>query len=481
MSGHSFLVVSGIIVLAYYAALNGLYLAFTGVAWRAITGHLRERSYTGLDEVFSSPLTPGVTIVLPAYNEAAGIVESVRSLLRLRYPRFEVIVVDDGSTDGTLEILPRAFGLVEAPKALRGTVPSQPVEHAYASPAHPGLWVLRKQNGGKADALNAGVNAASHPYLLNIDADAMVEEDALLRVAKPMLDDPELVAATGGIVRIANGCTIRDGRVESVRLPKSRLAALQVVEYFRAFLVGRVGWSRFGSLLVISGAFGLFRRSLVEEVGGYDTTTVGEDMELVVRLHRRLRTEGADYRIAFIPDPVCWTEAPENLRTLSRQRRSWQRGLAETLWKHKRMAFNPRYGSLGIFAVPYFFLFELLGPVIEVLGYLIIPLGVALGALAPWFLIAFTIMAILLGALLSVSALALEEFSCRRHPRNRDVLRMVQFAFIEAIGYRQIIGVVRVVGLWDVLRRRRSWGDMTRRGIGVQVGVSTDADERLVA
>jgi cellulose synthase/poly-beta-1,6-N-acetylglucosamine synthase-like glycosyltransferase len=264
-------------------------------------------------------------------------------------------------------------------------------------------------------------------------------------------------------------------------LPAAVALGLLSVAYLVAFLVGRVGWSRFGSLLIISGAFGLFRRSLVEEVGGYDTRTVGEDMELVVRLHRLLRGRREQYKIAFIPDPVCWTEAPESWRTLSRQRRRWQRGLAETLWKHKRMAFNPRYGPLGIFAVPYFLLFELLGPVIEVLGYLIIPIAVILGALAPWFLIAFTIMAILLGALLSVSALALEEFSFRRHPRNRDVLRMVQFAFLEAIGYRQIIGVVRVVGLWDVLRRRRHWGDMSRRGIGIQVGVSTDADERLAA
>src|SRR5262249_21829986 len=286
----------------------------------------------------------------------------------------------------------------------------------------------------------------------------MVEEDALLRVAKPMLDDPELVAATGGIIRIANGCTIRDGRVEAVRLPKSRLATLQGVEYFRAFLVGRVGWGRLGSLLIISGAFGLFRRSLVEEIGGYDSDTVGEDMELVVRLHRLLRGRGEEYKIAFIPDPVCWTEAPESWRILSRQRRRWQRGLAETLWKHRRMAFNPRYGPLGIFAVPYFLFFELLGPVIEVLGYAIIPIAVIMGALAPWFLIAFTIMAILLGALLSVAALALEEFSFRRHPRNRDVLRMVQFAFVEALGYRQAIGVVRVLGLWEALRRRRHWG-----------------------
>jgi cellulose synthase/poly-beta-1,6-N-acetylglucosamine synthase-like glycosyltransferase len=454
-----------VLALVYFAALNTLYLAFTAIAARSIGRHLRTRRYAAAEESFASPLTPPVSVLLPAYNEEAGIVESVRSLLGLRYPEHEVVVVSDGSTDATLERLRDAFELTPVRKALREGIPTAPVRATFASRRFPRLWVVDKENGGKADALNAGVNAARYPYICAVDADALLEETALLDVAKPILDDPELVAATGGIVRIANGCRIEHGRVLDVRLPHSRLATLQVVEYFRAFLVGRVGWSRLGSLLIISGAFGLFRRSLVEAAGGWWTHTVGEDVELVVRLHRYLRERGEDYRIAFVPDPVCWTEAPEDVRTLSRQRRRWQRGLAESLWRHRRMTGNPRYGVLGVVGFPYFLVFELFGPLIEALGLPLVIAAFAVGRVSLTFVGAFLVVSILLGAVLSVSALALEEFSFRRHARDRDVLRMVGYSVLENFGYRQLVDVWRLLGLVDAARRKRSWGEMRRRGL----------------
>ncbi len=313
--------VTSVAVLVYFTALSAISLVFTLVAWRVVTRHLRARSYAATEEAFASPLTPPVSVLLPAFNEEAGIVESVRSLLALRYPEHEVIVVDDGSTDRTLARLGEAFDLAPVRKALRSDLPCAPVSATYVSRRHPELVVIAKENGGKADALNSALNAARYPYFCAIDADAMIEADALLSVAKPFLDDPNTVAATGGIVRIANGCRVEHGRVTEVRLPRSRLATFQVIEYFRAFLVGRIGWSELDSLLIISGAFGLFRRSLVVACGGYSTDTVGEDVELVVRLHRYLRERHEDYRIEFIPDPVCWTEVPEDVRTLARQRR----------------------------------------------------------------------------------------------------------------------------------------------------------------
>ncbi len=456
----------GLVTITYFALLNAIYLGFTMIAWRSLTSYLRERSYSAEAEAFASPLTPPISILLPGYNEEAGVVESVRSLLSLRYPEFEVIVINDGSTDTTLARLETAFELVPVRKAMRGSIPCEAIRGVFVSRSNPGLIVIDKDNGGKADALNAGVNAARFPYVCAVDADAILEEDALLRVAKPLLDEPDLVAATGGIVRIANGCTIEHGRVIEVGLPKSRLATLQTVEYFRAFLVGRVGWSKLQSLLIISGAFGLFRRSLVEAVGGYSTGTVGEDMELVVRLHRHLRERGEDYRIEFVPDPVCWTEAPEDMRTLSRQRRRWQRGLAETLWCHRKLTFNPRYGLLGMFGMPYFMLFELLGPVIEFLGYVALPIAVILGMLSVTYLIAFAIVAILLGVLLSVSALALEEFSFRRHRSGMDVTRMLTYSVLENFGYRQLVTFWRALAYVDLARGRKDWGVHKRKGIG---------------
>jgi cellulose synthase/poly-beta-1,6-N-acetylglucosamine synthase-like glycosyltransferase len=459
--------VVALIAFGYFAFLNAIYLAFTVLAWGAVRRYRRARSYAPIAETFASPLTPPISVLLPAYNEEAGIVESVRSLLSLRYPEFEIVVINDGSTDATLTRLAETFELVPVRKALRTSLATAPVRVAYASRRHPELVVLDKENGGgKSDAINAGINASRYPYFCVIDADGMLEEDALIRVAKPMLDDPDLVAATGGIVRIVNGCRVAHGRVEEVRLPRSRLATLQVVEYLRAFLVGRIGWSRMRSLLIISGAFGLFRRSLVEAAGGFSRDTVGEDFELVVRLHRYLRDRGEEYRIAFIPDPVAWTEAPEDFGSLARQRRRWQRGLAETLWRHRGLTLNPRYGAVGMLAFPYYILFELLGPLIEVAGYTAVITSAALGTLSPVFFAAFFTVALLTGIFLSGSALALEELSFRRYQGETDGIRIVLAALAENLGYRQLVMVWRALAFVDLARRRRGWGEMRRRGIG---------------
>jgi cellulose synthase/poly-beta-1,6-N-acetylglucosamine synthase-like glycosyltransferase len=457
--------VIAVAALVYFAVLNLISIGFTAVAWREITRHLRSRRNNLDDELLASPLAPGISILLPAYNEAAGVVESVRSLLALRYPRHEVVVVNDGSKDATLDMLSEAFELMPVRRALRDGIPTKEIRGVYVSRRHPSLIVVDKDNGGKADALNAGVNAAEYPYVCAIDADALVEEGALLQVARPVLDDPELVAATGGIVRIVNGCRVDHGRVVQVRLPRSRLATLQVVEYFRAFLVGRVGWSRANALMIISGAFGLFNRGLVETVGGYWSATVGEDVELVLRLHRHLRERGVPYRIDFVPDPVCWTEAPEDLRTLSRQRRRWHRGLGQALWRHRRAIGNPRYGTLGLLAFPYFLVFEFLGPAIQVAGLPATIGAWATGRLSLLFVAAFLVVSLLLGILLSLAALALEEFNFRRHHRGRDLARLVAYAALENFGYRQLNDLWRLAAFGDLARRRTGWGEQRRKGL----------------
>jgi len=452
------------LTFAYFALLNLVYLVFTAVAWRSLTRHLRARGHAADDEIFASPVTPPVSVLVPAFDEEPTIVDSVHSLLALRYPEHEVIVVNDGSLDGTLERLQEEFDLVPVRKALRVVIPTAAIRGVYVSRRNRRLWVVDKENGGKADALNAGVNASRFPYILAIDADAILEEDSLLRVVRPIVAAPDVVVATGGIVRIANGCRIDHGRVYDVRLPRSRLATLQVLEYFRAFLIGRVGWSRMNALLIISGAFGLFRRSLVETVGGYSNDTVGEDIELVVRLHRHLRERGERYRIEFVPDPVCWTEAPETMGQLSRQRRRWHRGLGETLWRHRGVAANRRYGTLGWAAVPYFLLFEFLGPLVEVLGVPAILLWWLAGGLSGVFLTGFLVVAILLGVLLSLAALTLEEHSFRRHRDGREIARLIGFSFVENVGYRQIVAFWRFLGFFDLVRGRRDWGEMRRKG-----------------
>ena len=463
---HTMFFVTAVLTLAYFAVLNGIYGMFTVIAAKSLRNHLRRRSYSTVDEAFDSPFTPGITIILPAYNESVGIVQSIRSLLALRYPKFEIVAVNDGSTDDTIAVLTEAFDLVEVTRALRTGLVTQPVRATYVSRRHRNLIVVDKENGGKSDALNVGVNAARYPYVCAIDADALIEPDGLLGVAAPILDDPERVVATGGIVRIANGCTIDHGRVVAVSLPKSRIAVLQVVEYFRAFLVGRIGWTSMNALLIISGAFGLFQRDAVEEVGGWWHDTVGEDVELVVRIHRRYRELGLPYRVTFVPDPVCWTEAPEDLRTLSRQRRRWHRGLGQTLWKHHDILFRPSYGAFGMFALPYFLIFEFLGPVIELAGPPVTILAYFLHDLNTLFLIAFLVIAFMLGLVLTTAALALEEFNFRRHTAGREVARMLWYAVFENFGYRQLNDFWRILAFFDLARKKKGWGAQVRKGIG---------------
>jgi cellulose synthase/poly-beta-1,6-N-acetylglucosamine synthase-like glycosyltransferase len=448
----------------YFVILNGLYLFLTLLAWRQMGSDVRARGYLGLDEVFRSPLTPGVSVLVPAFNERAVIVESVRSLLALRYPSHEVVVVNDGSDDETVSVLREAFELAPVRKVLRDAIPTKAIRGTYVSRNHSNLLVVDKENGGRSDALNAGVNAARYPYVCVIDADSLLEEDALLKVAKPILDDPNLLAATGGTIRIANGCTIDHGRVVEVRLPKSRFATVQVLEYFRAFLVARVGWSRLNALGIISGAFGLFHRSLLETVGGYWTETVGEDFELTLRLHRYLRERGEPYKIAFISDPVCWTEVPTEFSTLGRQRRRWQRGLWEALRRHARLIGRPRYGVLGLVAMPYFLLFEFLSPMFALLGLVVTVLWWLVGGLSTVYFLAFLAVSIGLGLLLTTAALALEEFSYQRYRKRREVARLLAYAVLENIGFRQLHDIWRALGYVDIVRGKREWGAQQRRG-----------------
>jgi cellulose synthase/poly-beta-1,6-N-acetylglucosamine synthase-like glycosyltransferase len=291
----------------------------------------------------------------------------VRSLLASHYRELQVMVINDGSNDGTLAALKEAFGLVEVERVPRANLPSKPVHAVYATPLDDRLLVIDKENGGKADSLNCGIRYAAYPLFCAIDSDTLLDPAALARLVWSFQAEPETVA-TGGIVRIVNGSLLEGGRLKEIRTPESTLVNVQIVEYLRAFLAGRAGWSRINMLLIISGAFGLFRRETVVDAGGYDTTTVGEDAELIVRLHRFCRDQGRPYKITFVADPICWTEAPSERSVLRRQRDRWQRGLLETLWRHRAMFLRPRYGGIGLVAMPFFLVFEAFGPVVEISG-----------------------------------------------------------------------------------------------------------------
>ena len=452
-------------VIAYMLAMGVNQLVLTCFGWREISEYVKRRSLRDYATIANSELSLPVSIVIPAYNEEAVILESVRSLLDSHYGAFEVVVVNDGSTDRTLDALRDAYGLIPDRRVPRARLDTKPILGSYRSPLDKRLVVIDKQNGGsKADAINAGLCYSRYPLFLAVDADTLLDVDALPRLVREFQVRPETVAL-GGIVRIANGSTVEAGRVTEARTPRQLLVNLQIVEYLRAFLVGRTGWSRIGALLIVSGAFGIFRREEVIEAGGYDPDSFAEDAELVLRLHKLCRDRGRPYRIGFIADPVCWTEAPNSLETLSSQRDRWQRGLVQMLWQYRGMVGRPRYGAVGMFGLPYFVLFEALGPIVEVAGYAVITLSLALGWLPLPMALAFFGVSVGLGMAFSFGALLIEERAFQRYRRWSCFGRLVFAAGFENFGYRQWHALVRVRASWSQLRRRpQVWGDMARTG-----------------
>jgi cellulose synthase/poly-beta-1,6-N-acetylglucosamine synthase-like glycosyltransferase len=449
--------------LAYFVALNLAYVALTLLAVRFIGRDEDARASLLLPRYFSG-LEPPVSLLVPAYNEEATIASSIRSMLQLEYPHFEIIVVNDGSKDRTLEVLEREFALVPFPEAYRVAIPTRRIRGIYRSLRHASLRVIDKENGGKSDALNAGINAARSPLFCAVDADSILQRDSLHRVARPFLEDPTTIAS-GGTIRLANGCRVSEGFLEEVAMPRSWLARIQIVEYLRAFLFGRLGWSPLNAMLIVSGAFGLFRRNVVIEAGGYRTDTVGEDMELVVRLHRQHRLARKPYRIVFVPDPICWTEAPESLKVLRSQRSRWQRGLLESLTLNRQLLFHPRGGAPAWLAFPVLLLLEAAGPAIEVVGYLFFALSFALGATSAAAFGAFMLAAVGLGLLLSASALMLEELSFHLFRRRRHLWALLAAMLLENLGYRQLTAWWRLRATFTWLRRKPGrWGEMTRSG-----------------
>ncbi|MCW3016356.1 MAG: hypothetical protein JWO02_3448 [Solirubrobacterales bacterium] len=450
-------------VLVYFLVVNAFLLSLLAAAAVELGRQQRLARLDARWRLLSSAVVPRISILAPAYNEELTVSESVRSLLTLHYPDLEIVLINDGSGDDTLGVVERDFQLQRLHPIYRRAVQHEPVRGLYRSRTSPGLLVVDKVNGGKADALNAGINVASGELVCAIDADTIIEDDALLRMVRPFLFREGTVAA-GGTIRAANGAEVGHGRVHKAHAPRRLVPGAQAIEYLRAFLTGRLGWNRFGGNLIISGAFGLFRRDAVLAAQGYERDTVGEDMELVARLRRQAYELGTPGRVEFVPDPVAWTEVPESLRVLGRQRDRWHRGLADVLRRHAGVALRPRYGSLGWVAYPYFLLVELLGPVVEALGLVGLAFALATGAVDLPFAALFFLVAYGLGLVMTVLTIVLDEFTYRSYGGGRDTLILLGWAFIEPLGFRQLTVVWRLRGLWRYARGRTDWGVMTRAG-----------------
>ncbi len=459
------------LIFFYFITLNGLYLVLLllSAAWcrrYKKKAALHPIDFDALESL--KRLIPPVTLIVPAYNEERVIAQSVRSLLGIEYPRIQIAVINDGSTDNTLEELTRSFSLRKAEVRPSGELPTQPIRDFYVSVVEPRLVVIDKQNGGKADALNAGINFCESPYFLAMDADSVVEPEALTYAVRAILEDPERVVAVAGIVRGVNGSIVDGGRVRSPSLQLNLWVVMQTIEYVRSFLAGRAGWSQINGLLMVSGAFGLIQKAACVKVGGYSTKTVTEDLELVVRLHRYAREHKLDWRVVFAPDAVCWTEMPSSAAVLSRQRKRWHEGLWQTIAAHRAMCFRPRYGVVGMLSMPHQVIHEAGGPFVELSGLVLLPLAYFLGMLSFKAFVLYMAFAFFFSIVFSLMAVLIDQTLFPRHRFPRDALLLLVFALIENFGYRQLYLSWRLAASWNYLFGKISWRASTRTGFATR-------------
>lgn len=469
-------------VYGYTIFVMGSYLVLGIISMFQARKYLRRNTYTDYLKILQSPEAPSVSILAPAYNEEATIIENVRSLTSIRYPNYEVVVVNDGSRDRTLVKLIEEYELEKVNFAVKDDLETKPVKGVYKSknPTHQNLIVVDKENGGKSDALNVALNVSSKQYSLNIDVDCILEEDCLLKLMKPFLEETDKeVIATGGVVRIANSCKVSKGRLTEVNIPDKLIAQFQALEYLRAFLLGRVAWGFLDGLLLISGAIGVFKKELVIACGGYDTDTIGEDMELVVRLRRYAREKNIEYRVSFVPDPLCWTEVPEAWSTLRKQRNRWTRGTIETLLAHKKVMLNPYYGKIGMISYPYWMFFEWMAPIIEFFGLMLLIVFALVGIVDANFF--FLMISLVYGFSISftIATIYIEEVTFFQYRKKRQILKLVFAGLLEPFIYHPYTVICAVGGNWDYFfEGKKSWGGMKRVGFNRPKGKDGQLSER---
>ncbi len=490
--------------LGYFLLYNTYTLSLIALSARQVRRRVAGHFVEDLDLIDDHDSTKPITMIVPAFNEEVTIVDTVTNLIHCDYPRFEIVVVNDGSADRTLEVMKQAFRLRRTDLAYRSAIGTARVRATYEAtiplpPSVSKVLVIDKENAGKADALNAGVNASASPYFVSLDADSILDQRALKELMRVIQEDPRVVAV-GGQVAIANGCTIRNGRVVSVGLPENALARFQMVEYLRSFTTGRTGLDRLDSILILSGVFAVFEKETVIRAGGYLTPfvthrivreyvgarvgTVCEDMEIIVRLHRFVRDKARNKRVAFLPHPVAWTEVPETFDSLRKQRGRWYRGLRESLLYHRAMLFRRKFGRIGWFALPTFWLFEYWGPIIELLGYFFVVLFLVLQAvfhrdfLNEAYAIAFFLASLGYGILVNLFAVLVGAWRFRfgladrlqrgllPFSRRRDVLILLLYAVGENLPFmfRHWTLIWRMRGLWDAWRGKTTWEKFERMG-----------------
>lgn len=457
----------GLMFLILSFSVIVIYLILMVLSALEMRDYLRKNRFADYGDIITSPIAPGVSILAPAYNEGQNIVQNAQSLLSLHYGKFEVIIINDGSKDDTLEKLIHSFELERTEYAYYPEIETKPVRGIYRSRnmSYRRLTVIDKENGGKADALNTGINIAGLEILACIDVDCILSSESISRMVRPFMEETnKKVIAVGGVIGIANNCDVQDGTVTTYRVPESLLGKFQVIEYFRAFLMGRMAWSRINGLMLISGAFGFFRKDLVKAVGGYFPKTVGEDMELVVRMRRYMDERKIPHKVGFVPDPLCWTEVPESKEVLSRQRNRWMRGTIETLQLHQAMRLNPKYGVLGVISYPFWSIFEKSAPILETAGVIYTLILLAIGDFSAIYFFALLAMMYLLSLLVSSFSVLYEQIAFNHYKDKKDLRKLIWMILTEPFVVHPRIVFWGLMGHFDFIKGKGGWGSMIRTG-----------------
>lgn len=455
-------------ILFYAISIFSIYFWLAIVSAKELRRNFHDAKITNFEAVISSPFAPMITVIAPAYNESLTIVENIKALLALYYPSFEIIVVNDGSKDDSLEKTIEAFDLEKIPFVIDYKIPCKEVTGVYKSrkKAFNNLTVISKINGGKADALNSGINVARGEYFISIDVDSIIDPYALQKLIKPFFEETDKkVIATGGVIRIANSCKIEDGQLIEINVPNEFLPRCQVIEYNRAFLMGRLAWSRLDGLLLISGALGMFDKEVVIGCGGYYTKTVGEDMELVVRMRKYMVEKNEKYKVAYISDPLCWTEAPSSLKVLGSQRNRWTRGTIDTLFLHWDVFLNRKFGFMGMVSHPFWVFYEWLAPIIEFVGILYF-IAIALLGEPNWpFFYIMVFFVYFFSITFSTYAILFDHMAYHRYKKKWMIIKLILTAWVEPVLFHPLVVYWALRGNYDYfVRKKKAWGNMSRVG-----------------
>ena len=469
---HFFFYLVDSIIFVFGTVILSIYIIMGVFSASALYRYIHKNKYIDYIAILSSDIAPHVSILAPAYNEAKNVVDNVRSLMSINYVNLEIIIINDGSTDDTMQKLIANYQLRQVKFAVDYKIACNEIRGVYKSDnkAFQKLLVIDKVNGGKADALNAGINISNSELIMSIDVDCIIESDAVLKMVKPFIEETsKKVIASGGVIRVANNCDVGIGKINMVRFPNKLIAGFQVLEYSRAFILGRMAWSKINGLLLISGAFGMFDKELAIKAGGYNHNTVGEDMELVVRMRRYMHDNKlGKYIVSFIPDPLCWTEVPDTLKVLGRQRNRWTRGTMQTLFIHKKIFFNPKYLLLGLVSYPYWFFFEWLAPIVELLGLIYFTILVILGVVSWPFFLTLSALVYSFAFMLTLFSILYEEATFNAYKRKTDILKMIGLALLEPFIYHPLVVFWAIKGNIAYLKGDNAWGKMDRTGFATR-------------